>query len=145
MVATNDMRTCIIRGTPVVATLVDCHDNITLNRSQDLCWNKIIIYWYWQKPFAAFCQLYSYHENDISGLELDLHWKKVTLTKTQYLNQFLSVHSISTQNMMFLITKHFEETSVTCTFAGLAFQPQPPSWILFSTLETLPQRWVELW
>ena len=33
MVATNDMRTSIIRGTPVVATLVDCHDNITLNRS----------------------------------------------------------------------------------------------------------------
>ena len=36
MVAANDMRTSIIRGTPVVATLVDCHDNITLNKSQDL-------------------------------------------------------------------------------------------------------------
>ena len=36
VVATNDMRTRIIRGTPMVATLVDCHDNVTLNRSQGL-------------------------------------------------------------------------------------------------------------
>ena len=37
----------------MVATLVDFHDNIMLNRSQGLRWNKIV-------PFAAFCQLYSY-------------------------------------------------------------------------------------
>ena len=36
VVATNDMNISIIRGTPLVATVVDYHDNIMLNRSLGL-------------------------------------------------------------------------------------------------------------